>query len=83
MSDSDMEYDLLGGSRANRQRTAILGLMMKGAFYGMAVFAGLIAFIWIFIGIGALLPPESKEALDPTPASFELELPAERTSYDI
>jgi len=46
-------------------------LMAKGAGYGAAVFFGVMFFIFILIAIGALLPPESKEAPDPSLGAIE------------
>ncbi|RDC74128.1 hypothetical protein DLJ49_05555 [Rhodovulum sp. 12E13] len=50
-------------------------LMAKGAGYGAAVFFGAMAIIFILIAIGATLPPESKEA--PDPSFGAIEAPAE------
>lgn len=45
-------------------------LMMKGAGYAALFCIVVGALIWITVGIGSLLPPESKEAPDPTPLSL-------------
>ena len=77
------------------QRTSILGeddpkhalrsqglaLMMKGALYGVAVFVGALAFVYIIIGIGTLLPEDSKTAPDPTPTSSQV-LPLQSPETD-
>lgn len=58
-----------------RLRADVLSLMLKGAGYA-AVFCLVVGFfIAATIWIGKALPPESKEAPDPTPLS--LVLPAE------
>ncbi len=46
--------------------TWILGKMTTGAMYGALVFLSVMAFILIFKAIGGLLPPKSKEAVDPS-----------------
>jgi Na+-transporting methylmalonyl-CoA/oxaloacetate decarboxylase gamma subunit len=46
-------------------------LMAKGAGYGAIVFFGVMFFIFILVAIGALLPPESKEAPDPSLGAIE------------
>jgi len=51
-------------------REAITGQMLLGGGIGIAAFLGalgLVVGLWL---IGSLLPPESKEADDPTPDSF-------------
>jgi hypothetical protein len=42
-----------------------LALMLKGGFYGAVVFVSILVFIYIFVGISLLLPPESKQMPDP------------------
>ena len=59
-----------------------LALMMKGGMYGLVVFTSVVFFIIVLKGIGALLPPDSKTAPDPTPTSSQvlpLEAPETRT----
>ena len=53
----------------------ILAKMTTGAMYGALVFVGVLAFIFIFIIIGGLLPPASKEA--PDPLVWRIEAPVE------
>jgi len=66
----------LEGERTPSLYTWIFAQMAKGAGYGALVFFGIVFFIFIFVAIGSLLPPESKEAEDPTPNSAALEAPA-------
>ena len=54
----------------------IFAQMAKGAGYAALVFFGVVFFIFIWVAIGSILPPESKEAEDPTPNSAALEAPA-------
>jgi len=49
-------------------------LMAKGAGYGAVVFFGIMFFIFILVAIGGLLPPESKEAPDPSLGAIEAPL---------
>jgi hypothetical protein len=51
-------------------------LMGKGALIGAAIAFIPVVFIWLFVALGETLPPESKEAPDPSFGS--LELPADR-----
>jgi hypothetical protein len=46
-------------------------LMAKGALIGAAIAFIPVVFIWIFVAIGSLLPPESKEAPDPSLGALE------------
>ena len=46
-------------------------LMAKGALIGAAIAFIPVVFIWIFVAIGSLLPPESKEAPDPSLGAIE------------
>ena len=50
-------------------------LMAKGAAVGAAIFFGAMFFVFVLIAIGNLLPPESKEA--PDPSFGAIETPAE------
>jgi hypothetical protein len=56
----------------------------KGLLIASVVFFGPVLFIWVLSLIGDLLPPESKEAADPTPDSFPIimEMEAEEESSD-
>lgn len=49
-------------------------LMGKGMLIGAAIAFIPIVFVWIWIAIGALLPPESKEAPDPSLGAIEAPL---------
>ncbi|MEM1387306.1 MAG: RC-LH1 core complex protein PufX [Pseudomonadota bacterium] len=44
--------------------------MAVGALFASLVIVGPILFIYVTYLVGTLLPPESKEAADPTPDSF-------------
>ncbi|MEM8773938.1 MAG: hypothetical protein AAGF53_02830 [Pseudomonadota bacterium] len=46
------------------------GRLAVGLGVGIVVFGGLIGFAVVLLVISSLLPPESKEAVDPTPDSF-------------
>ncbi len=63
------KYDL-GTSETFKRQMEVAGLMLRGAAFGAAIFVGIGAFIWVLALIGAILPPESKEAADPTPWSY-------------
>ena len=63
------ENNMLGMNDTQRLRYDVLGLMMKGAGYAALAVIAIWAFVYIFVMIGWLLPPESKEAQDPTPLS--------------
>ncbi|MBZ8119136.1 RC-LH1 core complex protein PufX [Roseovarius sp. LXJ103] len=74
------DNDILRTSDSSfRLRADALALMLKGGGYA-ALFCGALLVIWfVLVGIGALLPPESKEADDPNP-NFSMVVPeAERT----
>jgi hypothetical protein len=43
----------------------ILAKMTTGAMYGALIFIVGLAFIFVFVAIAGLLPPESKQAPDP------------------
>ncbi len=62
------DNDILRTSDSSfRLRADALALMLKGGGYA-ALFCGALLVIWfVLVGIGALLPSESKEAADPTP----------------
>ncbi len=59
----------LGTSDFFRRQMEIGGLMGKGALYGAAIFISIGVFFWLLILLSRALPPESKEAADPTPWS--------------
>ncbi|MEM9350449.1 MAG: RC-LH1 core complex protein PufX, partial [Pseudomonadota bacterium] len=71
---SDQNNNLLNMTETQRLRYDILGLMMKGAGYAALLCIALWAFVYVWVAIGWLLPPESKEAQDPTPLGSVLEL---------
>ncbi|MEM1076011.1 MAG: RC-LH1 core complex protein PufX [Pseudomonadota bacterium] len=68
MSGSQMPTD--PSDRRERIRAEILMQMGRGAFFAASVVFGPILFIYAVYLLGTLLPPESKEAVDPTPDSF-------------
>ena len=75
MSDN---HDYLRTSSGNfRLKADITSLMLKGAGYAAIFCLALMILWWVIVGIGALLPEESKEADDPTPLSG-LIAPADR-----
>jgi len=49
-------------------------LMGKGMLLGAAIVFIPVVFIWIWVAIGSLLPPESKEAPDPSFGAIEAPL---------
>ena len=48
----------------------VLGQMVRGCMFAATVLFGPILFIYAVYLLGTLLPPESKDAQDPTPDSF-------------
>ncbi|MEO0485381.1 MAG: RC-LH1 core complex protein PufX [Pseudomonadota bacterium] len=70
---SDSHDNLLNMTETQRLRYDILGLMMKGAAYAALLVVAVWAFVYVIYLVGLLLPPESKEAVDPTPLSFWLD----------
>jgi hypothetical protein len=77
MSDDSKKLDLDIPDFVKRQ-LEVAYLMGKGAAIGAAIFFGIGIFIWLLVLLGSVLPPESKEAADPTPWSFVI--PAEDTA---
>ncbi|MEM6589815.1 MAG: RC-LH1 core complex protein PufX [Pseudomonadota bacterium] len=57
-------------------RRSIMNQMAKGFMIAMVTFFGPVVFILVIYWIGLLLPPESKEADDPTPDSFPIVMEA-------
>lgn len=60
------------------ERRAVLwieaaGLTFKGMAVGGFVFFGPVLFVLAIHFVGQFLPPESKEAVDPTPDSFPID----------
>lgn len=53
-------------------RSSIITQMGKGFVLAMVTFFGPVLFIVAIYYVGLLLPPESKEAADPTPDSFPI-----------
>lgn len=78
MSDN---HDYLGTSNNStfRLRADVLALMLKGAGYAALFCVVVGVLLTVTIWIGKALPPESKEAPDPTPLS--LVLPAPTTAH--
>ncbi|MCK0167671.1 RC-LH1 core complex protein PufX [Jannaschia sp. S6380] len=67
MSDN---HDYLKTSTGGfRLRADVLALMLKGAAYAAILCFAILILGWILLGVSRLLPPESKEAWDPTPTS--------------
>ena len=63
-------------------RRSIMNQMVKGFMIAMVTFFGPVVFILVIYWIGLLLPPESKEADDPTPDSFPIVMEAEEPVED-
>ncbi len=78
MSDDPNKYQIEIPEFQKRQ-LEVAWLMGKGALYGAVLFFGIGIFIWLLVLLGSILPPESKEAADPTPWSFVIE--AEDTAH--
>ena len=68
MSSKRQIFD--GDFSPERIRAEGFGNMFAGALFGGALVGGMGVFIYILIVISSFLPPESKEADDPTPDSF-------------
>ncbi|MDF1727169.1 MAG: RC-LH1 core complex protein PufX [Sulfitobacter sp.] len=74
---TDKNDFLRTGDSGFRLRADVTALMLKGASYA-ALFCVAAAFLlWAIYAVGLLLPPESKEADDPTPFSYDLSAPSE------
>ncbi|MEO0774098.1 MAG: RC-LH1 core complex protein PufX [Pseudomonadota bacterium] len=58
-------------------RRSITNQMFKGFVIAMVTFFGPVLFILVIYWVGLLLPPESKEADDPTPDSFPIVMEAQ------
>jgi hypothetical protein len=68
MSDNN---DYLRTSTGNFRLTAdVTALMLKGAGYAAIFCVVMLVIAWVAVWFSGLLPPESKEAADPTPLSF-------------
>ncbi len=66
------DHNYLGTTDKSRLSADIGMLMFKGAGYAALGVLAIVLAIWLLVGIGSLLPPESKEAPDPTPTSAAL-----------
>ncbi|MEO0830470.1 MAG: RC-LH1 core complex protein PufX [Pseudomonadota bacterium] len=71
MSDEKPIFDVIDDPR-HKLRNQALAFMLEGAGYAAIFFVAVLVVIYVFVGIGQLLPPESKEAPDPTPSSAQL-----------
>ena len=74
MSDENL---LAINNKRTRLSFDILGLMMKGAGYAALAVIAVSLVIYLIYVIGLHLPAESREAVDPTPLSFEVSPPAQ------
>lgn len=63
-------------------RRTITTQMFKGFVIAMVTFFGPVVFIVGLYFVGELLPPESKEAADPTPDSFPIVMEAAPAAED-
>lgn len=71
MSDNN---DYLRTSTGTIRITAdVTALMLKGAGYAAIFCLVLLVLAWVTVWVAGLLPPESKEAADPTPQSFYID----------
>ena len=70
---SNNQYDLYGSDGSVDKLKAGIdstGQMIKGALMAGGIFFGAWIFVAVLAWLGTFLPPESKEAVDPTPDSF-------------
>ncbi|MEM8553569.1 MAG: RC-LH1 core complex protein PufX [Pseudomonadota bacterium] len=72
MSDNKLDFEI---SEFTKKQLEVAWLMGKGAIAGGVIFFGIGIFLWLLVLLGETLPPESKEADDPTPWSSELVVP--------
>ena len=78
MSELTELFDENGKIDKKKVENAIWSQMTRGAFVAFGIFFGAWAFVAVLAWLGTFLPPESKEAVDPTPDSFPvIEAPAE------
>ena len=68
MSSDKQIFD--GDFSPDRVRAEGFGGMFAGAIFGGVMVGGMAVFIGVLMLISSWLPPESKEADDPTPDSF-------------
>ncbi|MEY1557232.1 RC-LH1 core complex protein PufX [Yoonia sp. R2331] len=66
---SDEKMNILGRAERSRLSADITYLMLKGAGYAAIFCLALWLVIAVIAGIGRALPPESRDASDPTPWS--------------
>ena len=66
---SDTNDPFLSGDR-HEIRAEVRRQFLRGGGVGIAAFVGVGVFVYALVVISWLLPPESKEAVDPTPDSF-------------
>ena len=72
MSSDKQIFD--GDFSPERIRAEGFGNMFAGAIFGGAIVGFVVVFIFVLILISSWLPPESKEADDPTPDSFSYQV---------
>ena len=72
MSDNN-DY-LRTSSRNFRLSADILALMMKGAGYALVFCVAMLVISMLAVFVSGLLPEASKEASDPTPQAFMMDL---------
>ncbi len=66
---SDDKINILGHTERTRLTADITYLMLKGAGYAAIFCLAIWLVIAVIAGIGRALPPESRDAQDPTPWS--------------
>ena len=66
---SDDKINILGHAERTRLTADITYLMLKGAGYAAIFCLAIWLVIAVIAGIGQALPPESRDAADPTPWS--------------
>ncbi|MEM1004617.1 MAG: RC-LH1 core complex protein PufX [Pseudomonadota bacterium] len=69
---TSQSQDDLSKERRALRAGRILGDMARGAFLAGVVLLGPVVLIYLIYLVGTFLPPESKEADDPTPNSFPM-----------
>ncbi|MEM8801678.1 MAG: RC-LH1 core complex protein PufX [Pseudomonadota bacterium] len=67
---TETNNDAFASGNRSEIRKAVWYQLLRGAVVGGTVAFGPIIFIYVIYLVGLLLPPESKEADDPTPDSF-------------
>jgi len=66
---SDEKTNILGQSDRSRLFGDVTLLMLKGAGYACAVVVATWLVVAVIAAVGKALPPESRDAADPTPLS--------------